>query len=99
MYLEDEYVKIILDKIKTEFKDATIVFDYVNSVLLAKYSLQFNIWKKPKSGIDNIETFASQYGMKVETQRTSRDLLIEYKVDDEPTEDLSYHSICAMTKT
>lgn len=95
-YLENSHVKIILDKIKKEFKNATIVFDYTNSALLEKYSQKINIWQEPKKGIDDIETFASQHGMIVESKKTSRDLLIEYEVDNQPAEDLSNHSICAM---
>jgi methyltransferase (TIGR00027 family) len=96
MYLENNHVEIILDKIKKEFKEATIVFDYTNSALLEKYSQKFNIWKEPKRGIDDIETFASQHGMKVEKNKTSFDLLIKYKIDNKPVEDLSNHSVCAI---
>jgi O-methyltransferase involved in polyketide biosynthesis len=95
-YLEDDDVKDVFEKIKSKFKEATIVFDYVKSDLLKKYSSQFNIWKAPKTGMDNIEEFAAQYGMTVEAQKTSHQLLIKYKVDKEPSEDLHNHAVCAL---
>lgn len=99
MYLEDHEVKKVLTKIKDNFKNYVITFDYFNSDLLhtMRTKFRFNIWQTSKSGIGDIENFAHEHGMYVVSQTNSYDLVRNYNVDNNPSEDLKNYSVCSMT--
>lgn len=98
MYQDDEEEELVLNKIKASFKEVAIPFDYFDQELLTKHSHHFSLWKGKKSGIDDINTFANKYGMQVESNKTSRDLVIEYGVEKNPAEDLQHYSVCTMVR-
>jgi len=107
-YLPLDTVKKILMDLKTAFKAGfTISFDYYHPRFIEKKTghedlstfveTLANMNANFQSGIEDMATFANETGMKVVNNYKSAELLIEYGIDDSPSNKIDDYRVATLT--
>lgn len=101
MYLEKDEAKEVFNKLKTLLNECVITFDYFPQSLvnmIASRTVKGSNESLWKTGIDDLQDFASKCGLTVVENRSIGELSKEYDVDNNPSTGANQYSVCALRK-
>jgi hypothetical protein len=98
MWMDDSEVEKIFKLIHNEFANFTLVFDYADNALVEKEKSK-NMWIEPKTGIEDINAFASRLGFVVKENTTNLELKSVYELTGDAYTPTRGYGFCTLTKT
>lgn len=101
MYLEENQVREVFNKLQESLKEFVIAFDYFPQKIInfiSSSSAEGTNEKLWKTGIDDLEKFAREFGLVVEKNENIATLSQDYQVDINPSAGAKAYSVCALRK-